>query len=80
MGPGSDGRYICSNWVQIRPLFLRPLEEGRTYAALILKGLQDVEGKPFQADEDLLKMLEPISPQSTNGRYCMAKIQASARL
>jgi len=64
-GKGSGGRYICDNWLTIRPLWVRPLRPGNLYAAMALKGLQDSEGNAMISDGDFTKMLsaqQPVDP------------------
>jgi len=65
MGAGSGGRYICDNWLMIRPLYLRPLKAGNTYAAVVMKGLQDAEGNPIVADADFTELLGSQSPSDS---------------
>lgn len=73
MGGGSGGRYICDNWLMVRPLFLRPLTPGRTYAALVMKGLKDGEGVPLIPDTDFETMLSDTEPSGDKMRVAWGK-------
>lgn len=49
-----SSRYICNNWLAIRPSEGTPLEAGHTYAVLFLTGLLDTSGDPLVPDADFL--------------------------
>ena len=56
-------RYICENWLSIRPAEGSPLEAGHTYAVLFLSGVLDLDGEPIEADADFLAVTGNIRPQ-----------------
>ena len=56
-------RYICPNWLGIRPSEGTPLEPGHTYAVLFRTGLLDNSGLPIVADADLTEVLGPTRPR-----------------
>lgn len=47
-------RYICEDWLGIRPSEGTPLEPGHTYAVLFLTGILDTNGDPIVPDADFL--------------------------
>lgn len=61
-GPGSGGRYICDNWLSLRPLWVRPLRPATTYAALVLRGLTASDGSSFARDADFEAMMASDVP------------------
>ncbi len=61
-GPGSGGRYVCDNWLAVRPLWSRPLRPGRTYAAVVLEGVLTEDGATFGRDADFDAMLAAQPP------------------
>ncbi|MCB9547751.1 MAG: hypothetical protein H6706_18145 [Myxococcales bacterium] len=56
-------RYICDNWLGIRPSEGTPLEPGHTYAVMFLEGVLDKNGVPLQADDDLITVMGPTRPR-----------------
>jgi len=50
-------RYICHNWLGIRPSEGSPLESGHSYAVYFLKGIKDDKGQLLEAGEDFRAML-----------------------
>lgn len=61
-GGASNGRYICQNWLAIRPFWGRPLTPGTTYALIITKGVKTKEGADIEPDADLAAMLGEARP------------------
>lgn len=57
------GRYVCENWLGIRPAEGSPLEAGHTYAVLFLNGVLDTDGEPIVADPDFLAVTGNVRPQ-----------------
>ncbi len=56
------GRYICNNWLGIRPSEGSPLEPGHTYAVLFRQGVSDTNGVPLEAAPDFAAMLADTPP------------------
>lgn len=46
-------RYICNDWLALRPSEGSPLEPNRTYAIYLLQGVTDTDGRPLEASADL---------------------------
>lgn len=51
-GKGSGGSYVCDNWIALRTLWVRPLRQGNTYAAVLRKGIEADDGTAFEPDAD----------------------------
>ena len=67
----STGRnkYICQNWLHIRPAWGRPLAPNTTYAALITTGAKGVDGDTLGQDADFGLMISDARPgDETLGR------------
>ncbi|MFN3198691.1 MAG: alpha/beta hydrolase family protein [Bradymonadia bacterium] len=61
----SRTRYICANWLAIRPSEGSPLEADRTYAVYLLAGLTATDGRPLVPSADLTAVLgerRPVEP------------------
>lgn len=56
-------RYICHDWLGIRPSEGSPLEPYRTYAVFFRKGIKTDAGELIEQDTDLTALLGPISPE-----------------
>ncbi len=56
------GRYICQNWLAIRPMGGYPLRHRTTYAVILLDSILSAEGDPPAADDDFAAMLGEIAP------------------
>ncbi|MBU0553404.1 hypothetical protein KJ940_18170, partial [Myxococcota bacterium] len=56
------GRYLCHNWLGIRPSEGSPLEEGHTYAVYFRRGVEAESGAPLEPDEDFAAMTRPTPP------------------
>ncbi len=56
-------RYVCHNWLGIRPSEGSPLEPGHTYAVFFRKGLEDENGTPLEPDEDFAALLKGQPPE-----------------
>lgn len=54
-------RYVCSNWLTVRPAAGDPYGAG-TYAVLMLKGPRDLSGAEVTASDDFVEMLKPTAP------------------
>lgn len=59
---GGRSRFICPNWLGIRPSEGTPLTGGHTYAVLFRRGLTDTNGVALQADDDLEALLAATPP------------------
>lgn len=55
-------RFLCPNWLGIRPGEGSPLEAEHTYAVLFRRGVADVNGTPLEPDADFAAMLLPTPP------------------
>lgn len=74
--PGSDGynggyswllydgasKYICANYLAIRPGQGQPFTPGHTYAALVTSGAKTMSGAAVGPDADFSAMLAPSAP------------------
>lgn len=58
----AKNQYICQNWMGVAPLAGKPLQEGTTYALLILKGIKSTQGKLVTRDHDFDIMLQATAP------------------
>jgi hypothetical protein len=58
----AQSAYICGPNLWVRPPSGLPLRPGTTYAVLIRKGLVDLAGAPFTADDDFTAMLGVTAP------------------
>lgn len=56
-------RYICPNWLGIRPSEGTPLTYGHTYAVVFRRGLTDQNGRPLEASDDLAAVLGDVPPE-----------------
>lgn len=56
------GRYICNNWMSVRPSWGRPLNPNTTYAVLITDVVRGEDGAELTQDEDFAKMLSEDRP------------------
>lgn len=56
-------RYICHNWLGIRPSEGSPLEPGHTYAVYFTRGIRDDRGELLDADTDFAALLTDTPPQ-----------------
>lgn len=60
---GGRSRYICPNWLGIRPSEGTPLTEGHTYAVIFRRGVTANNGTPLQAAADLTALLGGTPPE-----------------
>lgn len=58
----SKGKYICQNYMTVRPARSTPLEHGETFAVIITKVIKNNDGEAIQADEDFKKLLGDSAP------------------
>ncbi|MCK5799878.1 MAG: hypothetical protein KAI47_21960 [Deltaproteobacteria bacterium] len=56
------GKYICENWMSIRPSVGHPLRSETTYALLLRKGIKDTKGGSVAADKDFATVLGAAQP------------------
>ncbi len=61
---GGRDKYVCSNYLSIRPSEGTPLREGHTYAAVFFKGLKTTDGRDFTAAPDLVPLLQSTPPEN----------------
>lgn len=61
-GSGSNGRYICQNWLSVRPFWGRPLAHETTYAVVLSDKVKDKDGARVEQDEDFKAMLATARP------------------
>ncbi len=59
------GRYICQNWLAVRPSWGRALEPNATYAVLITDTARGEDGQQLEQDADFAAMLQEERPQQT---------------
>lgn len=58
----SRTRYICDNWLAMRPAWGRPLEPNTTYAAVITDAARGDSGEALTQDADFAAMLSETDP------------------
>ncbi|MGM0557785.1 MAG: hypothetical protein ACQEVA_15480 [Myxococcota bacterium] len=60
----SSGRqkYMCQNWLAVRPQDAAPLLRETTYAVILRTGITDPDGNPVERDEDFEAMLGDTEP------------------
>lgn len=56
-------RYICHNWLGIRPSEGSALEPGHTYAVFFRRGLKSTDGDLLQPDTDFAALMASTSPK-----------------
>jgi predicted esterase len=61
-GGGSGTRYICTDWLAVRPPFGRPLRANTTYAVMLAEGIESDAGVPMGRDADFEAMLSGSAP------------------
>jgi hypothetical protein len=59
---GSVSRYICQDWIAMRPPHGEPLRPNTTYAALLTTGIVPLDGGTFQRSPDFVAMLASTPP------------------
>jgi pimeloyl-ACP methyl ester carboxylesterase len=59
---GRISKYICPNWLAVRPNHGAPLKPGTTYAVVLEKGIKTDGGETFQTDSDFEAMLADSAP------------------
>jgi hypothetical protein len=59
---GSISKYICPNWVGIRPAHGAPLDPGTTYAVYLTTEVVPAEADAFARDDDFVAMLASAAP------------------
>ena len=64
-GKGSGGTYVCDNWIAFRTLWVRPLRQGTTYAALLRKGIKDADGAAYGPDADFGAVIGASKPSDS---------------
>ncbi len=55
-------RYMCQNWLTVRPETGRPLTPDTTYAVVMMKGVKDTDGGDVTRDSDFDKIISPNRP------------------
>ena len=61
-GGGSKRRYICQNWLAVRPFWARPLRPNTTYAMIVTNEVMGPDGAAMEQDEDFGIVLSPVKP------------------
>ncbi|NMC69594.1 MAG: hypothetical protein GYA57_05935 [Myxococcales bacterium] len=56
------GRYLCRDWLAVRPPRGSPYEPGRTYAVVLTTGVLDAAGRPMTQDADFALVVGPSRP------------------
>jgi pimeloyl-ACP methyl ester carboxylesterase len=62
------GKYICENWMNVRPTVGQPLRAKTTYAVLLRSGIKAEDGTPATADADLAVVLGDTQPTDGDER------------
>lgn len=62
------GKYICQNWMNVRPTVGQPLRAKTTYAVLLRSGIKAEDGTPATADADLTIVLGDTQPTDADER------------
>lgn len=57
-----DGRYLCQDWLTVRPPRGGPYEPGRTYAVVLTTGVHDEDGGAMAQDADFSLVVGPTRP------------------
>ncbi|MCA9670058.1 MAG: hypothetical protein KC503_30895 [Myxococcales bacterium] len=70
-----QGKYICSNWIGVRPGIGSPLSPNTTYAVLLRKGIKDNQGAAAQQDDDFAPMLASAGPADADLKAAWDKYQ-----
>lgn len=55
-------RYLCANWLAVRPPRGAPLRPGRTYAVVLAAGIRSSASEAFSRDDDFAAMLRSTPP------------------
>lgn len=56
------GRYICANWLSVRPSWGRPLLPGTTYAVVFTDRARNRDGLKLEPDEDFAAVMAESRP------------------
>jgi hypothetical protein len=60
---GRTSRYMCGNWLAVRPQLAGPLNAGDTYAVLLGGVITTVGGDSFERSTDMTAMLSATTPE-----------------
>jgi hypothetical protein len=61
----AKGKFICQNWVAVRPALSSPLAGGHTYAAILTTGILSKAGAALEPDADLTALLSSTPPSDS---------------
>jgi hypothetical protein len=56
------GRYLCHDWLVVRPPYGWPFEPARSYAVVLTNGVHDVTGAAMVPDADFTQVVGPARP------------------
>ncbi|MFH1130979.1 MAG: hypothetical protein V1754_06565 [Pseudomonadota bacterium] len=62
----SRRKYICENWIAVKPSTGRPLSPSTTYAVLLLKGIKDPDGMLIARDKDFEIVMGDKEPDNAD--------------
>lgn len=62
----SRGKYICQNWMHVRPSVGKPLRPATTYAVLLREGIKTEQGDALVQDDDFALMLAATEPSDAD--------------
>jgi hypothetical protein len=63
-GSTAGNKYICDNWIGVRPPTGSPLTAGHTYTVFVTTDGHDAMGNPIQVPSDLAALLSSTPPAS----------------
>jgi hypothetical protein len=61
-GQSNQGRFICRNWIGVRPIWSQPYQPGRTYAAVVTAGLRGPNDEPPAQSPDFRAVVGDTRP------------------
>jgi len=68
-------KYICGNHLYIRPLWSKPLKPKTTYAAVVFKGVESLDGEEGEGLDDLSILLSPTAPLDSSKNLAWLRYQ-----
>ena len=63
----SRGKYICGNWLSLKPLDGYPLRHRTTYAVVVGSGIRSSDDEDLVRDEDFIRVMGLEAPADTAG-------------
>jgi hypothetical protein len=71
----SRGRYICQNWMALKPSDGYPLRHSTTYAVVVTDGIHSASGTALIRDDDFDTMLDDTEPSDSQMAAAWAEYQ-----